>query len=442
MSLHPSVEDTEFEADIQLAEYENSDPVELSQTAADMLTEEINGGDDRDGDRIKLQYTRDGEAVLTATQYVGVVSLRDGPTIQVTPKAAGTNLLSLLQYAHDTSANTFETRTQYREGQTFFDALGSIYETELQRVLSLGLHTDYKRVSGTKQHVRGQLDLQRQLQHQLPTPSAFECNYDELTHDITANRSILYATSLLLGLVKDRDVTQSLRQHQQMLRRRVELTPVTIQDLNGIQLTRLSEYYEDILRLARLVIGNAFVGRLKAGQSASFAMLVNMNTIFEQVVERAIDEILPDGEGWTIKTQEQTQSLLTGGQHTVTLKPDVTVYDDTDTVRLVADAKWKTDKPKNSDFYQLTSYMLDNDAPGMLIYPDCGRDNASESEVAEEFSLSLVELPTATESSSHEGYVRNIECAIRDDFIRALGRSSKHRSRLTFCLLQIAPGVE
>ena len=415
MSLQPKLDDTEFEADIQLAEYEESAPVELSQAAAEMLANEINGSDERDGDRIKLRYTREGKAVLTATQYVGVVSLRDGPTIQVTPKAAGTNLLSLLRYAHNTSATTFESQTHYQQGQTFFDALGSLYETELRRVLNRGLHTDYKRVSGTEQHLKGQLDLQRQLQRQPPNPSAFECTYDELTHDITANRAILYATSLLLGLVSDRSITRSLQQHQQILRRRVELTPVTVQTLDGIQLTRLSEYYEDILRLARLVIGNAFVGELQAGQSASFAVLVNMNTIFEQVVERAISEVLSDRGGWRAEAQEQSQSLLTSGRHLVTLKPDITVYDSAGTVRLVADAKWKTTKPTNADFYQLTSYMLANDAPGLLVYPDCNGDTVSESEVAGKFPLLLIELPTASGRASHEGYTHAIEDTVHTE---------------------------
>lgn len=409
MPQQPALDATEFEAEISLAEYQESDPIELSQEAAEMLTREINGGDTRDGDRIRLRYTREGKAVLTATQYVGVVSLPTGPTIQITPKAAGTNLLSLLRYAHNTSATTFDTQTRYQQGQTFFDALGSIYETELRRVLNRGLHTDYKRVSGTENHLRGQLDLQRQLQRQPPTPAAFECTYDELTHDITANRAILYATSLLLGLVSDQNLTQSLRQHQQILRRRIKLTPIAIQELDGIQLTRLSEYYEDVLRLARMVIGNAFVGELQAGTSASFAMLVNMNSLFEQVVERAVSEVLAGWDGWEVKTQEQSESLLTGGRHTVTLKPDVTVYDSEGTVRLVADAKWKTTAPTNADFYQLTSYMLASDAAGLLVYPDCNGRNASESEVAGEFPLTLLELPTAGDTTSHAEYIRDLE---------------------------------
>lgn len=413
MAVSTHIDEVQFAADIELSEYEEHDePIKLSEAAARMLAQEINGGDDRDGERVKLHYNRDGDAILTATSYVGVVSLRDGPTIQIQPKAAGTNLLSLLRYAHNTTATTFETQTPYRQGQTFLDALGALYEAELRRVLNKGLHTDYQRKSSTEQHLRGQLDLQRQLQRHPPTPTAFECTYDELTHDITANRAILYATSILLGLVSDPSVSQLLQQHQQLLRRRVTLEPVTVQQVERIQLTRLSDYYEDVLRLARLVIGNVFIGELEAGASASFAMLVNMNTVFENAVERAARAAVTDRDGWRVVPQDRSQSLLTGGRHNVTLKPDVTVFDGADTVRMVGDAKWKTSLPKNADFYQMTSYMLARDAPGVLFYPDCNGANASRSVVAEQYPLELVELPTSKEVSNHGEFVTVFKRAV------------------------------
>jgi len=423
MSSISMVAEDGFDADIELGEYESSDPIELSDTAARMLTQEVNGGDDRDGDRIKLRYNRDGDAILTATQYVGVVSLRDGPTIQIRPKAAGTNLLYLLQYAQDTTATTFDSQTPFRRGQTFLDAFGALFEAELRRVLSRGLQTNYRRVSSSEKRLRGQIDLQRQLQRQPPTPTKFECTYDELTHDTDVNRAILYATSILLGVVSDRSIAQALRQHQQSLRRRVTLTPVTVETVNAIQLNRLSEQYEDILRLSRLVIGNSFIGELEAGSSASFAMLVNMNTVFENAVERAVRTIISERAGWRIEPQEKTQSLLTGGKHQVTLKPDVTVYDDADRVRLIADAKWKTDPPSNADFYQLTSYMLARDVPGLLIYPDCNGRNATTTEVAGQYPLSLIELPTATSCSSPEEFVRLFEGEVRDMLQTVLSES-------------------
>ena len=409
-----TTESDAFEADIELSEYESSDPFELSEPAARMLTQEVNGGDARDGERIKLRYNRDGDAILTATQYVGVVSLRDGPTIQIQPKAAGTNLLYLLRYAQNTTATTFESETPFRRGQTFLDAFGALYEAELRRVLNRGLQTDYQRVHSSEKRLRGQIDLQRQLQRQPPTPTEFECTYDELTHDTTVNRAILYATSVLLGAVSDRSIAQALRQHQQSLRRRVTLTPVTVEAVNAIQLNRLSEHYEDILRLARLVIGNSFIGELEAGSSASFAMLVNMNTVFENAVERAFRTVVEERDGWRVEPQERTQSLLTGGKHQVTLKPDVTVYDDSNRVRLIVDAKWKTDAPSNADFYQMTSYMLAHDAPGLLAYPDCDGTNATKAEVAGQYSLTLTELSTAVDCADANEFIRQFEDEIRD----------------------------
>ena len=108
----------------------------------------------------------------------------------------------------------------------------------------------------------------------------------------------------------------------------------------------------------------------------------------------------------------------------MTLKPDIIVYDNAGAVRLVADAKWKTTKPTNADFYQLTSYMLANDAPGVLVYPDCNGETASESEVAGKFPLSLIELPTASSRVSHEEYIHEIEDTLSEELTRTLGQPS------------------
>ena len=413
MAFAAGARETEIDADIELGEYEESDPFELSPTAARMLTQEVNGGSEREGDRIRLRYTRSGEAVLKATQYVGIVALRDGPVIQIRPKAAGTNLFYLLQYAQDTTPTTFESETPLTYGGTFIDAFGALFEAELREVLNNGLHTDYRRQDGTESHLRGQLNVQKQLQRQPPMPTKFECSYDELTYDTTANRAILTATTILLGMVSDRSIAQSLRQHQQLLRRRVELTHVTSADLDSIQLNRLSDHYEDILRLARLVIENGYVSELTAGQNSAFALLVNMNTVFENAVERAVTQVAAE-KGWRVEPQEQTKSLLTGGKHEVTLKPDVTVYGEDDTPLVIGDAKWKTDTPSNSDFYQLTAYMLGRNTPGVLFYPDCQGANQTTATVAEQFSLEIVELPTADSVSSFANFVATFEAAVSD----------------------------
>jgi 5-methylcytosine-specific restriction enzyme subunit McrC len=98
----------------------------------------------------------------------------------------------------------------------------------------------------------------------------------------------------------------------------------------------------------------------------------------------------------------------------VTLKPDVTIYDENNRVQLIVDAKWKTNSPSNDDFYQMTSYMLAHDAPGLLVYPDCNGTNATEAEVADRYPLTLTELSTAADCTSAEEFVRHLEGDVRN----------------------------
>jgi 5-methylcytosine-specific restriction enzyme subunit McrC len=93
------------------------------------------------------------------------------------------------------------------------------------------------------------------------------------------------------------------------------------------------------------------------------------------------------------------------------------VYDTTDTVRLVADAKWKTKAPSNADFYQLSTYMLAKDVSGLLVYTDCDGHTASKSEVAGQSPLTLVELPTAADVDSYESFIEALEAAVRTQVV-------------------------
>lgn len=135
-----------------------------------------------------------------------------------------------------------------------------------------------------------------------------------------------------------------------------------------------------------------------------------MNRIFEQVVERAIREVLSDQ--WTVDSQHSTQNFVQGGKHTVTIRPDILVRDGDGNVRAVCDAKWKLGKPSNKDFYQLASYQMAYDSPGALIYPEQDGEVASECVVNNEYSLSLVEVPTRRGSIGYREYVTEIKSAL------------------------------
>lgn len=321
--------------DFTLREHEQTEPFGISEPARQALETEVNG----DRPRLELLDQREDQVRLRATEHVGIVSLPDGPTVEIQPKVPGTDLLALLRYAHSVEASTVEQRTSLTAGRTFIEALAALYNAELDTALEQGLHRDYRRTQATESHLRGRLDVARQLQRQGVAPTNFECTYDELTADTTVNRAILYATALLGRLVRDRALSQALHRHRQQLRRHVTLTPVRPAALEGMELNRLSAHYTDLLRLTKLVLRSVYIEELRSGARASFALLVNMNEVFEAVVEQAVSDAMADRSGWSVEGQASSQSLITGGKRSVTIRPDVLVRDENSAPALVGDAK-------------------------------------------------------------------------------------------------------
>lgn len=406
MSVQPQRGLSTDDTDYRLSEYEATpylDTDQLPTVAQDAVKREINApGSSDKTDRLVLEYRDDGNARIRATQHVGIVALPEGPTIEIDPKIPHTDLLGLLQYAHGIDAQTFEQETQLTGGARFIDALATLFENELDRVLTRGLHRSYRRVSRTTEHIRGRIEVQQQLQKQGPTPTAFECTYDDLTVDTTVNRGILYATTILLQLASDTNLHRALRRQQQQLRRRVELTPVRPIELESIELSRLMEHYEDLVRLTKLVLRSVHLDEFRTGDRESYALLVDMNKIFERVVERALAE-LGNARSWKATAQVNSTQLVSGGRRQIQIQPDVLVTDG-DQPRLVGDAKWKRDdpeatsrEPSTGDIYQLVSYQVAHNVPGVLWYPEQEQPLRSTYQVRGLDSLTVAEVPVCAD---------------------------------------------
>lgn len=398
------------EADYRLREYEATPylgPDDLPPLAQQAVEQEINTTDQsKQKERLILEYRADGNVRIRATQHVGIVALPKGPTIEIRPKIPNTDLLGLLQYAHGIDAQTFEHKTQLAGGARFIDALATLFENELDRVLTQGLHRSYSRVSRTTEHLRGRIDVQKQLQKQGPTPTAFECTYDEITVDTTINRAILYATTILLQLASEPELNRALRRHQQQLRRRVELTPVRPIELESIELNRLMGYYENLVRLTKLVLRSIHLDELRAANRDTYALLMDMNRIFETVVQRLMSE-LANEHGWNTTPEATSTRLVSGGQRRIQIRPDVLVTDGEFSL-LVGDAKWKQDdpegnsrEPSSSDIYQLVSYQVAHDTPGVLFYPEQEQTLRSTYQVRNLDSLTVVEVPVKAGGGQH-----------------------------------------
>ena len=406
------------DVDHRIREYEATDPIDredFPDRARQVIENEINAGAEDDdeersgGKRLKIEWLESGRVKLHATSFVGLVTLPGELTIEILPKVKGTDLLSMLQFSHGIEAETTDEETRLEHGEEFIQALATLFESELDQVLTRGLHASYRRTQGTEKHVRGRIDVHRQLQRHGPQPTRFECTYDELTRDTVLNQAVLYATDILLRLVGRGRVGQALERHKQELQRRVELRPVRLVELDGIELSRLSEHYEDLYRLTRLVLSGIYIDELQAGGRATSSLLVNMNDIFESVVVEGVRRTYA-GATVEVLSQARRRELFHKGARSVLIRPDVAVMDGEETV-LVGDAKWKVDRkgsrsPSSGDLNQMIGYQVAYDGPGVLFYPEQDGRVQSVYKSKLEKDIQVIEIPV--QSTQENGYAKRV----------------------------------
>lgn len=367
---------------IELSEYDESDPIALSDDDIEMVESHVAG--------LQVEYRRDEQVILHTDHRVGVVALPHGPTIEIQPKVGDPNLITLLRYANGAEPTHLSRDTELESGTNFVDTVAALYLEELEEVLSQGLRREYVEVGGSEEYLRGRLNVRRQLAGG-PGKTDFECDYDEFTYDTTLNQTILRAANVLSSLVDSADIAGDLREHESRLRRRVTLRDVRIEEVEQIELSRLNSYYEELLSLSRLVLKHIYIEDIAAGEGASYSLLIGMNDVFEKLVERTVRETVDERRGWSVEGQARTDNLLRGNP-SIRMRPDFVVKIHGEPV-LVGDAKWKTEV-QNNDVYQVVAYQTAYDTPCVLVFPD--NDNAVENNysVKNGRELDMLELPT------------------------------------------------
>lgn len=390
---------------IEISEHAAFGPLEedrLTDADLDFIENVVNDG----RRRVELTFDRQRRPTLSTKSFVGVVGLPYGPRLRIEPKAAAGNLIPMLLFATESTVDVFDRPTDVEGDGWFVDAFAALYLAELDGVLRRGLRQEYVHVESSERYLRGQLNVQRQQQRWPVASTSFECDYDELTYDTRLNQAVLYATDVLSQLVRSDELSGRLAERVGVLRQQITRRPISRDEVSRIELTRLNGHYSTLLELVQTVIDRSFIEGIGSGERRALSFLIDMNRLYERVVERTVERICRDRAGWAFETQSRTDSLFVGSP-SVPMYPDVVLRID-GTVAAVIDAKWKTNH-SNSDIYQLLAYQSVHEAPGMLVYPQTGTLETSY-EVEDGEPLYLVELPTMSMTTDV------------DDFARALSR--------------------
>lgn len=314
-----------------------------------------------------------------ARQYVGLV--KAGPhTVQILPKVYDEDtenlgyLLALLHY-------TRKLRIHPSEVAEFGSSIGSFLEVwirhfalELNRLLRTQYKQRYVEVEERVSFLRGKLLPERELDGSAKLSARYACRYELFTPDHLLNRTLKFCNSLLLRQTSSASNRKILSQNNVLLAD-VALMPVHTEEVERIQIDRLSRDYGPILDLCRLLLSNSTID-LRAGRISQLAIVFDMEKLFEEFVaeflrRNATDITLGESDHLTSVSVKKRVGRLFGQ---VRMEPDLVLRSARRTVLL--DTKYKSlspgEGPSRDDLYQMYAYGTGGDnafSDIVLLYP-------------------------------------------------------------------------
>lgn len=316
--------------------------VELNRAVADAL---------RDSDVAAVEYTDSADQwLVSAAGKIGVVRVGD---LQVTvkPKVGIDRLVFMMGYARNPSYWR-DDRVRLDPDKDLPEALAEAFRRLATRALEQGVLKGYRSVDDTTSVMRGRIREADQIKRRFGRLIPLEVRYDDFTVDIAENQVLLAAAQRLLRMP---GLGRGTRHALQRLRLQLaDVTPPTRgQERPFWRPSRLNARYVPALQVAEMILdGRSFEQRV--GDLTVTGFLFSMATIFEDFVCVGLREHMrPNGGSSTL----QYKTHLDVGE-SVRVKPDF-VWSSGGSPRLVADAKYKAEKPAGfpqADLYQLLAY--------------------------------------------------------------------------------------
>lgn len=328
------------------------------------------------------QYFEVGHKHLKARNFVGYVEVGD-LSIEILPKADRDTaspttiwrdgLLEMLRVAlglrleHLPSANQKLTRIR------LLDLIAQAYVTELERLLREGLARGYRNTESNGAVFRGRLKIANHLRENNARADRFFVEYQTFDHDVAVNRVLAAALEALSWCALSSGVAYEV---DACLARfpEIQTAGVTSEAFERIRLTRATQRYANALVYARMILAQQGP-QLRAGADRVFALLFDMNALWERYVATLLRRAAPTG--LQVNAQER-HVFWTPVQHGVRrVKPDIVVRaespDGAGQALLVIDTKWKVPPkglPSDDDLKQMFVYNELLVVPrSMLLYP-------------------------------------------------------------------------
>ena len=352
---------------LDLREYEPSDPIELSVSDRDSLKENLPS--------LKIEPTpgENGVYQITPSSVVGALEIAD-LSMLIRPKIGIPKLLALACYAMGALKPHEEPQFDFAEDvETLPDTLAIALASAARAAFTHGLLHGYRTEEEALLTVRGRIRFEDQIRGRFGIAMPVEVRYDEFTDDIMENRLVKTAVARLGQMrIRSSRARRGLGWTTAMLENvsHVSFAPNYVPD---VPINRLNEHYRGVVGLSRLILRYcSFEARRGSARAIGFAL--NMNDLFQDFLTVALrEELRLSNRVFCSDDQlKGRRRIYLDDKRSVKLEPDITWWDGGECV-FVGDAKYKVadGASRNADLYQLLAYATALDLPGgMLIYAE------------------------------------------------------------------------
>jgi len=356
---------------ITLTEFERIYQHDISKKDFDDIENFILKNSDENAPFLRIASGSGGK-FIQARNYVGVLQTKSGLTIEILPKIADKNdaerskavLIKMLKSLNNfpfKSSNLANLKTQ---NLPLLEIFVSMFLRELETLVKKGIKSDYVTLEDNLKFLKGKLNINEQIKRNSIHKERFYVEYSEFLSDIKINRII---KTTLKFLYKKSNSSKNQQKIRELLFMFDEVS--TCEDyknfFTNFAINRQVRHYEQTLLWCKIfLLGDTFTPH--KGDDLAFALLFDMNALFESYVGNFIKQKLPD-----TRLQHYRKHLIENPRG-FALKPDISLRRDEQ--NLIADTKWKIvaskDDISQADLYQLYAYGKKYDSNKLfLVYP-------------------------------------------------------------------------
>lgn len=318
--------------------------------------------------------------IITAKNYIGVITLKDGTSIEILPKICSLKenhdngekekqlILQMLKTLKKSPFKTLQNTSVETQKINLYEIFIKMFINEVFLIVKRGLKRNYKSIQSNEPCVKGKILFSEQLKHNTVHQEKCFCEYEEFNTNCAENRLL---KSTLLYLFKQTESMKNKRDLKTLLNSFSEVDESVNfkSDFSKIIYDRNSRHYETALQWSEIFLaGKSFTSF--SGSTVAAALLFPMEKLFESYIAVKFKEALKDTD-YTVSIQDKSYHLFDNSSKYL-LKPDIVIKNGKNV--FILDTKWKLinkiSDVNQSDMYQMYAYEKRYKAKStVLLYP-------------------------------------------------------------------------